>query len=252
MISTGGTARQPVKVSQRLPNDDRPTATGLRKTVGLIRSIQDGAGSDPNHVIEAITSAAVVHIPGVDHAGVTLVLGNTLRPVGCTDGLPLIVNKLQERHGEGPCFDAVNSQEPLCVPDLEAAERWPCFAKDVLRETPIRSVMALRLFKDEDGMGVLSFHADRPGAWSDESDGIAIAFAAQAALLVENKRREKYFRTALAHRDVIGQAKGMLMERMMVDAATAFAFLVRVSRERGEPVAAVARRIVRNEAVVIL
>lgn len=51
-------------------------------------------------------------------------------------------------------------------------------------------------------------------------------------------------RRALETRDVIGQAKGMLMERFDVDAAGAFDLLVRLSQTSNTPVAEIADKLV--------
>ena len=52
------------------------------------------------------------------------------------------------------------------------------------------------------------------------------------------------FRSALASRDVIGQAKGIIMERFDVDAVRAFEMLRRLSQDSNTPVADVARRLI--------
>jgi len=44
-------------------------------------------------------------------------------------------------------------------------------------------------------------------------------------------RRGEQSRSALASRDTIGQAKGMLMERFQIDAAAAFGLLKRLSQD---------------------
>jgi hypothetical protein len=49
---------------------------------------------------------------------------------------------------------------------------------------------------------------------------------------------------ALESRDIIGQAKGMLMERFDVDAAAAFDLLVRLSQKSNTPLAVIARELV--------
>jgi hypothetical protein len=51
-------------------------------------------------------------------------------------------------------------------------------------------------------------------------------------------------KSALASRDVIGQAKGMIMERLSVDAVGAFQMLTRLSQQTNTPVAVVATHIV--------
>jgi AmiR/NasT family two-component response regulator len=48
----------------------------------------------------------------------------------------------------------------------------------------------------------------------------------------------------LASRDVIGQAKGILMQRFDVDAGRAFAMLKRMSQNHNTPVRDIARRLV--------
>ena len=58
--------------------------------------------------------------------------------------------------------------------------------------------------------------------------------ASDLALEVENLRR------ALASRDVIGQAKGILMERLKVTADEAFALLVQASQHKNIRVAGLA------------
>jgi AmiR/NasT family two-component response regulator len=52
---------------------------------------------------------------------------------------------------------------------------------------------------------------------------------------------ENHFRAALATRDVIGQAKGILMERKNLTDAQAFAVLVRTSQETNMKLVDVAR-----------
>jgi AmiR/NasT family two-component response regulator len=49
---------------------------------------------------------------------------------------------------------------------------------------------------------------------------------------------------ALHTRDIIGQAKGVFIERFRIDAGEAFQLLVRLSQESNTPVAQVARALV--------
>lgn len=54
-------------------------------------------------------------------------------------------------------------------------------------------------------------------------------------------------RRALETRDIIGQAKGMLMERFDIDAPAAFDLLVRLSQSSNTPVAEIAEKLVKIE-----
>jgi AmiR/NasT family two-component response regulator len=60
-------------------------------------------------------------------------------------------------------------------------------------------------------------------------------------------RRDEQFRSALASRDIIGQAKGMIMERFKIDAVQAFELLKRLSQSSNTPLAVVARQLVESE-----
>ena len=68
-------------------------------------------------------------------------------------------------------------------------------------------------------------------------------FATHTALAWNMLRRDEQFRSALASRDVIGQAKGMLMERFGIDAVRAFDLLKRLSQDSNTPLHEVAERL---------
>jgi AmiR/NasT family two-component response regulator len=65
-----------------------------------------------------------------------------------------------------------------------------------------------------------------------------------AAIALMHDEQERQFKAALATRDVIGQAKGMIMERFGVDAARAFAMLRAISQHTNTPLRDLATRLV--------
>lgn len=77
--------------------------------------------------------------------------------------------------------------------------------------------------------------------------GFGTDSATHTALVWTILRRDQQFRRALASRDVIGQAKGMLMERFDIDEAAAFVLLKRVSQDSNTPIAQLARRVVAGD-----
>ena len=74
-------------------------------------------------------------------------------------------------------------------------------------------------------------------------DREGLIFATHTALAWNMLRRDEQFRSALASRDVIGQAKGMLMERFGIDAVRAFDLLKRLSQDSNTPLHEVAERL---------
>ncbi|HXO48108.1 MAG TPA: ANTAR domain-containing protein, partial [Mycobacterium sp.] len=88
-----------------------------------------------------------------------------------------------------------------------------------------------------------NFYAESPDVFDDESVNFGLIFATHAALVWNMMRRDQQFRVALVSRDIIGQAKGRLMERLGIDAAEAFERLKQMSQEANTPIAQVAQRV---------
>lgn len=79
-------------------------------------------------------------------------------------------------------------------------------------------------------MGALNLYAEHPDAFDTESEDLGFVYATHAALAWNTLRRTVQFRDALASRDIIGQAKGMLMERYRLSADEAFDRLRQLSQ----------------------
>jgi hypothetical protein len=79
-------------------------------------------------------------------------------------------------------------------------------------------------------LGVLSLISrDAEFVKDEDTPTMASVFAAHAAVALTGQRRIQDINGALTSRDVIGQAKGILMERFQVSPEVAFAMLVRTS-----------------------
>ena len=112
--------------------------------------------------------------------------------------------------------------------DLSRDERWPFFARAAMDEG-FKSVLAIPLHPVSDAIGALVLYSSSVDAFDGEVEGLATRLARQAAIaiansgaLVNSEESNDQLREALASRDVIGQAKGILMERSDVTADEAF------------------------------
>ncbi|MFZ2178081.1 MAG: GAF and ANTAR domain-containing protein [Rhodococcus sp. (in: high G+C Gram-positive bacteria)] len=198
--------------------------------------------------LESITRSAVRMVPGVHHAGITLVVGRRrLEPRAATDKLPLRIDQLQTELGEGPCLDAIWEQHTVEVPDMSTEKRWPRFAK-AAAESGVRSMLSFQLYTHQDNLGALNLYSDVADGFDDTSHEVGLLLATHAAIALIAAQRETQLQSALASRDVIGQAKGIVMERYGVDAVRAFELLSRLSQEWNIPVAEIARRVVSGNA----
>jgi GAF domain-containing protein len=195
----------------------------------------------------ALVTAAALRLPGVAHADIMAVeRGGLAHSVAATDSHPVVLEKLAQRYLSGPCLESARDHVTRRVDDAEREARWPDFTREVSTRTPIRSLLCLPLFSYQRISAALNLYADTPMAFGAEGEETGSMFAMHAAATLEVARREKRVRRALTNRDVIGQAKGVLMERFKVDAVTAFALLAQLSKDRGESVSTTASVLVRR------
>jgi GAF domain-containing protein len=219
--------------------------TGIHIAIAqLIQNVRAEGDVHPG-AIWSLTTAAALKLPAVDYASIMLVgQGMVIRTLASTDGYPRFLNKLQQLYREGPGLDAACEHQTLRVDDLNGERRWPKFSDEAVAITPIRSILSVPLFTHHHSKAALNLYADQPYAFGAEGELIGLAFASDVETVLEVGRREKRYRKALTNRDLIGQAKGILMERFAVDPVTAFSLLAQLSKDRRQPVSAVARGLV--------
>ena len=164
-----------------------------------------------------IVHLAVEHLEGCDFAGISLVEGRRITSPASSNDLPGIVDSIQSEVGEGPCLDAIKEHEVFQTGDLAAEERWPTFAPGAHEETGVRSILSLRLFVEEDTMGALNLYSTSQDAFDETDVALASVFAAHAAVAMSAARREENLDRKADSRDLIGQAKGILMARSNLD-----------------------------------
>jgi AmiR/NasT family two-component response regulator len=107
--------------------------------------------------------------------------------------------------------------------------------------------MAFQLWIAGETMGALNVYAETANAFSADTRAIGLVFAAHSSVAWNAARRDEQFKKALASRDVIGQAKGMLMERYGVNAIQAFDLLRKLSQDSNTPLMQIAADLVEKQ-----
>jgi GAF domain-containing protein len=182
--------------------------------------------------LDAIVSAAASALNAGRDAGLILLERGKLIPRAVTGGAPLYLDLHQQQTGEGPCIEAARQQSVIRIDDTRSDPRWPLF----MTEVP--------LWADERGLGALSLYAGDPSAFTGLDERITTMFATLAALALADALRAEQMRAAVLNRDVIGQAKGILMERHRITADAAFALLAEASQRKNVKLADVAAYLV--------
>lgn len=223
--------------------------SGLVSDIAHLVQLLQQEVTDGEAMLSELTENAVRVVPGAGHAGITVAdrSGSVRTAASSASRYPAMIDKIQQTHRQGPCLSAAWQQHMIRIDDLAHEERWRAFSRDAFEQTPIRSILSFRLFADQKSMGALNFYAEQPAVFDDDSVEAGSILATHAALAWKLVRREEQFRSALGSRDIIGQAKGMLMERFKIDAVQAFELLKRLSQNTNTPVATVARQVVESE-----
>jgi len=206
--------------------------------------------------LHRIVAFSVGTIEGCSGAGISFVKGDDIVTPVWTDPNVLAVDSMQYATGQGPCLDAIARGESFYAEDLLNDPRWPDFGPRAA-EAGMRSLLSFCLF-GETTLGALNLYARFPRAF-DATDrakglifathaGVALAAAteiedAAQALAVEIERLEN-LHGALASRQVIGRAEGILMQREHITADQAFDLLRRASQNLNTKLREVAQYVV--------
>ena len=183
------------------------------------------AHDDMSATLDKIVHLAVEHLDACEFAGISFVEGKTITSPASSHEVPRILDRIQSETDEGPCIQAIKEHELFQTDDLRAEERWPQFSQRAHAETGVLSIISLRLFVEKDTMGALNLYASETAAFDETDVALGTVFAVHAAVAMGAARREETLETKARSRDLIGQAKGILMARSGVDEDRAFEML---------------------------
>jgi hypothetical protein len=190
-------------------------------------------------VLSRIAEAAVSTIAGCRMASVTLLERSEYRTAASTDPAATAVDQAQYQAHEGPCLDAIDA--PMVYAQSFPDERWPTLAS---RPTAASSATA------DSSSGSLNSYGVIPAAFNDSAQEIGLILAAHASVAARaaNERSTlqslgRDLQQVLLSRDVVGQAKGILMERLKLTPEDAFDLLRRSSQNLNVKLRDVARSL---------
>lgn len=154
-----------------------------------------------------------------------------------TSSVARTLDDLQYEFGEGPCVTAADDPGPAYAywRDLGGdGSPWPRFA-EAAHKIGVRSVLAVSLVPTPVPprlSGAMNLYSPRVGGLDDVDRDVLLLIATHASLALASteavtraKLHDAQLKRAIDSRDVIGQAKGILMGRRGVSAEEAFDIL---------------------------
>ncbi|WP_082566089.1 GAF and ANTAR domain-containing protein [Arthrobacter sp. Soil782] len=207
----------------------------------LARSLHTKDGQEA--VLAHMVRAAIEMIPGAEEASISVVTGRSkIESHAASDDLPRLIDALQESLQQGPCIESAFDHTTVLVTDLRKEKRWPEFSRGAA-DLGAASMLSFQLFVEGDNLGALNLLSRSPDVFDEESEHIGLLVAAHAAMAFSDTQKIDQLHDALASRDLIGQAKGILMERYKITAQQAFIVLSKVSSTTNVRLTTVAERL---------
>jgi GAF domain-containing protein len=115
----------------------------------------------------------------------------------------------------------------------------------------VRSVLSTPLLLGEESIGAMKVYCERPMNYGPHDEHVMRLLAGQAAILLANtqslqeaRRLSRRLTEALAGRDVVARATGVLLAQGVPSEQAAFARLAAAAREAERPVQDVAQALV--------
>jgi ANTAR domain len=198
---------------------------------------------DLEQTLKRITVAARDTVPGADYASISIRHPDgRLETVAPTDPLIYDVDALQYDLREGPCYEAVTDEDVAYSRDLAGGVRWPTYGPKAAA-LGLRSQLGLRLTHAGDSYTGLNIYARAEEALADPE--VAKLFASHARVALGYADGFDTLKGAIATRQVIGEALGIVIERYGLSEERAFEFLIRASQNSNTKLRDIAAEIVR-------
>jgi GAF domain-containing protein len=212
--------------------DEDVVEKAYRGAERLARALHARSGSVED-LVTAICEQAIELVGPVHGAGVIIAAPRRhLTTVAAIGDGPAVLDRLQQDTGDGPCLAAAREQVVVRVHDTASEDRWPAYA-EAARRLGVGSMLCLPLEADDRLLGTLSLYAAAPNAFGEQepAEPAVRLLAALAGTTLAQTRLVGQLREALTSRDLIGQAKGVVMARYRLDADQAFALIRQYSQD---------------------
>ncbi len=193
-----------------------------------------------------ITATALEAVGGCDAASISLLTREGPVTYGPTDPLADAGDRIQYQENEGPCLDAALSERSVYTRDLAVDPRWPRSAARMSGELGVASMFSCRMALDSAPHGTLggmNLYATSRDAFSEHDRMLAVLLSSLGAVVVAAAREREHLRAAVASRQVIGEAIGLLRAQSNLTSNQAFEMLAKASQRTNVKLRDLAQRI---------
>ena len=203
--------------------------------------------------LRTVVELALRSVPAAAHSSVTL--GDSKpNTIACSDDTAKLLDAVQFESNSGPSLEAFRRGETVKADDLLSDARWPRFAEKAL-QSGVRGALSLPLSTTTGTSGALNLYSDLANGFDSIDEEIGGLFASRAAVGLANAELFgqamtvcEQLREALTSRDVIGQAKGLIMANEGCTDEEAFKMLVTASQHSNRKLREIAQAVLDEHA----
>jgi GAF domain-containing protein len=184
------------------------------------------------------------------YAGITMMVEGSARTAVFTHPDAPEIDAAQYRTGEGPCMYALREQQTYRIDSTLEDDRWPEFAQ-LAAAHGIRSTLSVPMVARGQELGALNLYAEGVGAFTEAHERSLLLFADQASIALANaqvywdaRQLSENLSQAIASRETISQAVGILIAVGGRSPDEAFQILVNASQRENLKVRDIAQEIV--------
>lgn len=203
--------------------------------------------------LQLVVSLAQSSMARIDGASVSLVRTDQFETSNATSDEVRAVDELQYRSGRGPCVDAILQSRRYNVVLTHERDTWPDFTAAALG-AGYASMLSTPLQPRDRTLGALNLYSRRLDPFGDAEVEQAEVFVEHASAVLDNaialtvaERTNEQLQEALATREVIGQAQGILVARQGCTIDEAFVLLREASQRSNRRLRDIARELVERE-----
>lgn len=203
--------------------------------------------------LDLIVSLAMSALPGLHGASVTLsAVSRRLQTLSATSPAVHEIDARQYESGRGPCVEASATGTVQEASGSTMIDRWPEFGS-AAAANGVASVLSIPLVIADRTLGALNLYGMAEGTFADAETRMATAFARHAAAVLSNavsiadaEATNRHLSEALATRQLIGQAMGIIMARERCSTDDAIDVLRRASQRTNRKLRDIALEVVRS------
>lgn len=203
-------------------------------------------------LLELLVVLARRTVEKADGVGVTLSESGHLTTASASDPDVEVIDGIQYECKEGPCVSSLAEGIAVSTVDVSKDERWPVFGSHAGAHG-IAAMHSEPLIVRGRSVGALNVYSRTVGAFGDRQAKTLELYARQASIVLHNtdafysvEDTNRNLNEALQTRDMIGTAKGILMERESLSADDAFDLLTRLSQHSNRKLRDVAAELIRS------